>query len=176
MYILGIELAASFDSYDHVVDPSASAPLSLPKPLSPDLSYRTISLSKLAASFASHSGGTYMQSSTASMPKPSVSKLELQKCFNYFDKRSATIESSSKVSSFNGKHGDMPVPINEPRSSNDDTMNEMLSIDSTYFFPNETVRCDEIPNKIYVSMDKRDQCQKVRTLTCNFLFENRPTF
>ncbi len=85
MSILGLELAAPFDSSDNVVDPSASAALSLPEPLSPDISYRTISLSKEAAKFASRSGGSCMQSPIASKPKPSVSKLGSYKFLDYFD-------------------------------------------------------------------------------------------
>jgi hypothetical protein len=74
MFILGIELGAPFDSYDHVVDTSASAPLSLPKPLSPE-----------ASSFASCSDSSCMQSPIASKPKPSVSKLESYEFLGYFD-------------------------------------------------------------------------------------------
>jgi hypothetical protein len=38
----------------------------------------------------------------------------------------------------------MRVLISEPQSSEDDTM------DSTYFSPDETVRCDEMSDKIHV--------------------------
>ncbi|CAF3888892.1 unnamed protein product, partial [Rotaria sordida] len=137
-----LELATPFDSSDHVVDPSVSAPLSLPEPLSPDISYRTISLSKEAAKFASRSGGSCMQSPIASKPKSSV-------------------KTPSRVLSKSGKHGSMRVLISEPQSSDDDSMDEILSMDSTY----ETVRCDEMSDKIHVPMKKRDQHQKVRTLT-----------
>ncbi|CAF3942809.1 unnamed protein product [Rotaria sordida] len=137
-----LELAAPFDSSDHVVDASVSAPLSLPEPLSPDISYRTISLSKEAAKSASRSGSNCMQSPIASKPKSSV-------------------KTPSRVLSKSGKHGSMRVLISEPQSSDDDTMDEILSMDSTY----ETVRCDEMSDKIHVPMKKRDQHQKVRTLT-----------
>ncbi len=65
----------------------------------------------------------------------------------------------------------MRVLISEPQSSEDDTMDEILSMDSTYFSPDETVRCDEMSNKIYVPMKKRDQYRKVRTLTWNFFLK-----
>ncbi len=44
----------------------------------------------------------------------------------------------------------MRVLISEPQSSDDDTMDEILSMDSTYFSPDETVRCDEMSDKIHV--------------------------
>jgi hypothetical protein len=53
----------------------------------------------------------------------------------------------------------MRVLISEPQTSDDDTMDEILSIDSTYFSPDETV---------HVPMEKRDQRLKVRTLRWNF--------
>ncbi|CAF1141127.1 unnamed protein product [Rotaria sordida] len=132
-----LELAAPFDSSDHVVDPSVSAPLSLPEPLSPDISYRTISLSKEAAKFASRSSSNCMQSPIASKPK-------------------SRVKTPSRVLSKSSKHGSMRVLISEPQSSDDDIIDEILSMDSTY----ETVRCDEMSDKIHVPMKKRDQHQK----------------
>ncbi|CAF3765986.1 unnamed protein product [Rotaria sp. Silwood1] len=132
-----LELAAPFDSSDHVIDPSALTSLSLPEPRSPDISYRTISLSKEAAKFAFPDSGNCMQSPIASKPKPSV-------------------KTPSRVLSKSGKHGSMRVLVSEPQSSDDDTMYEILPMDSTYFSPDETVRCDEMFNKIRVPMEKRE--------------------
>jgi hypothetical protein len=75
MIIVGLELVAPFDSFDHAVDPFASAPpLSLHKPLVQE-----------AAKFAFHIDDSHMPSSTASKPKSSVSKLESYKFLDYFD-------------------------------------------------------------------------------------------
>ncbi len=81
------------------------------------------------------------------------------------------IETPSRVLSKSGKHGSMRVLISEPQSSDDDTMDEILSMDSTYFSPDETVRCDEMSDKIHVPIEKRDQRRKVRTLTWNFFLK-----
>jgi primase-polymerase (primpol)-like protein len=43
-----------------------------------------------------------------------------------------------------GKHGSMKVLISESQLSDDDTRDEILSTDSTYISPDETVRCDEM--------------------------------
>ncbi|CAF4117991.1 unnamed protein product [Rotaria sp. Silwood2] len=119
------------------IDTSAWGLLSFPEPLSTDKSYRTISLSKEAASFASRSGGSCLQSPIASKPKPSV-------------------KTPSQVSSLGGKkHGNIRVAAGEPRSSNDATLDEILSMDSTLFSTDQDVRCDEMcRNKMDMSTKK----------------------
>jgi hypothetical protein len=74
MLILGLALAAPFDSSDHVLDPFASVPPLLSE-----------TMSKEATKFAFRSDGSCIQSSIASKPKPSVSKLESYKFLDYFD-------------------------------------------------------------------------------------------
>lgn len=113
-------MAAPFDSCDDIVDPSASAPLPLTEPPSPDIAYRTISLSEETAKLASRSGGTCMQSPVVSTSKSNVSKFESYKFLDYFDQRSVNIETPSRALSNSGKHGSMRVLISEPQSSDDD--------------------------------------------------------
>jgi hypothetical protein len=111
-----------------------------------------------------------MQSPIASKPKPSVSKLESYEFLGYFDWRSVNTETSSRVSSLGGKkHGSIRVSASESRSSNDATLDEILSMDSTLFSTDQDVQCNEMClNQMDMSTKKSVRYRKVRTLTCNF--------
>ena len=129
MYILGTELAASFDPCHRTVDTSESP--------STQASYPTISLSDEAASFASRNSSGCMQSSIPSRPKSSISKLQAHRLFDYFDYMN--IETPSRVSSLSGKHSSIRAATSEPQgdevsrrelfSTSDTSLGDLLLLD-----------------------------------------------
>ncbi|CAF4460822.1 unnamed protein product [Rotaria socialis] len=95
-----VELAEPFDFYGLITDTSAWASLSFPKPLSPDISCRTIS---------SCTNDSYMPSPIALKPNPSV-------------------EPSLEMSSFGGRHDSIQVATSESKSSEEANMSTKKSV------------------------------------------------
>ncbi|CAF2163335.1 unnamed protein product [Rotaria magnacalcarata] len=95
-----VELAEPFDFYGLITDTSAWASLSFPKPLSPDISCRTLS---------SCTNDSYMPSPIALKPNPSV-------------------EPSLEMSSFGGRHDSIQVATSESKSSEEANMSTKKSV------------------------------------------------
>ena len=82
------------------------------------------------------------------------------------------IENYVQVTSKPGKHGRIKSFMIEVPSSDDGTLDETLTTNSTFFFIDQAVRHDEVYDKRDVSMEKSVSYGKVRTLTCNLFSEN----
>jgi hypothetical protein len=84
------------------------------------------------------------------------------------------IETSARVSPRSGKDGSTRIAMSETQSSNDDTLDEIVPMGSTFFSTDEAVRYDEVCNNMNVKMRNSFEYAKIRRLTCNFFLKFDP--
>lgn len=100
---------------------------------------------ELAASLAPNTNGSCIQSPIASKLKPRVSELESNEFLDSFNRMMMNTESSSRILSFDGKNDSVRVTASESESSDDDdTPDEILSMDSTSFSTEQDVQNNKI--------------------------------